>query len=433
MKRWQFVGAALTALLSLAPPGYASTQGTLQAAGRTGQVSLFRVKDQCLALTAGHVVGDAVQASVLIGQAKNYRAKVLYKPEAVDLALLVVETGGEDRDCADALGPSTGVQTLMNSGSEVLVLLAGGGLFGGAVSSHDQTWTRLEMRPGQMSDPRIEEGISGALVVRNGSPLGVVTDIRSQGADKIVRLISFDEVRRQFADYFPAARSTLDTPWDISWWPQSARDAIKASMDVGDRAASTVNRAAERVNSTKAIVGNARAVPNNIDQIDPYLVYYFRADATAAEMRSQIKAVSTTAGKFSYSPHGLGEQINVPNGRNLIGQWVNGKMILGQVINGVTPQSSQGSDRIYGLWDEQGNLVEGGWYLADGRQLIGNFKGNNITRGRITYPDGSIFNGEWPKGSDNPEGSCVWWGKDGTYQQGGLCKEGKLVTPYRRH
>lgn len=303
-------GSMALALFLAPTDAGASTQVGLRVDGRSGQAVMFRFAGGCRAITAGHVMADAVAGTLILAAGREYRVRLLKGIDSLkgsgqaDLAIVSVETA-DSSICPDPFFPASSEKALINQSVQAQIRLESNGLLGGTITGHSDDYSSFEMRPYDVGDPRLERGISGALVTVNNQALGIVTKIEGSGTTRVARVVSLSTARTSLSEFLPSNRAYRS--YDLSWWPMSMAAAVKKANDSVVAATDAVGDAQSKEREARAIVGRAIAIPQRADEVAKNSVYYYLTDKGANRVRSEIKITVTQFPNYTYNLHGLGE------------------------------------------------------------------------------------------------------------------------------
>ncbi|WP_430416519.1 hypothetical protein [Parasphingorhabdus sp.] len=404
--------------------------------GVKGNGARFRARNGCITITARHVVNDTTSATITPVKSSYDRAIVIAKEDKVDAAILR-QPHQKIEECPRVPSNTAIENALFQSSQREVWYVNQDGVASpinvDLVRKIDGSTIELELVPNRSPSAPIHfvPGMSGSIVVFNGVPIAVLTEIKnSTNITAVAILLSFiiDNNPDVFASPVTRVSPPISRePYKIKHLPKEVQEVVKQAR----RNKRIAERRAKRAEEEKIKAENAAAIARQYPNNQAVRDYAHFLGTNGNKYAGQVQVVGT-----QYFNRGYGITIVGPGPNEGNSFYCTFERNVGCNGIGVTEfEQNEGNSNDVMRWaggytknehsgfgiltwykdDTRENGSKKAWYYAGSKEPIA---------GVWEMYDGRLFEG---KIQDNWDGIGALWDADGKLIQIGIWKDGKVV------
>ncbi len=453
----------MAAAQSIDPVHIAVLEDSLESNGNGAR---FHVNGGCATVTAAHVVESTTYPRLTPQRGSVGPATVDIAEERLDVGI-INQRHAEPEQCGK-LPTTAEVEAALRSGSvrEVRFVDAGGTVTALKLDLVRYTGWDIFVRISEGQDGQVfRPGNSGALVVFDGVPVGVITDAFAGRAATNAKAIRLDSVMRNFPDQLAQPRQEAPPPRQIFTRPQVLREPYDLTQLPSDfqeivrEARLTRKRAEQAVSETRSLEGLAedaarrsRLLPEK--QVEDGVGWFrtstgdgiYRGEITLDPSTKSLSAAGYGVKEFTQRAF-LGDRLlceyrdgegcsnlaiyyyafNESNTSNLMqyrgGYEGSDRMGYGyvewRILSEMNPASSFTAKEAWMFYSDDTNARPGVWQSTSGNRYEGEVDNKWNGMGVVWSPQGQVLQiGTWKDGKTVKNVTTAW--RNGTYVPGTL-------------
>ena len=403
----------------------------------TGRGVIFHRGNECLVLTAGHVLGGKHAAYVSLSSGTRVVADELRDlPKPTDVWLGKLQATSVSM-CPEPFAEGLIDDQLSTYPTGQLIAADANGASERILLSIRRAQADLLVLTFDARDERVEQGLSGSPVVFGGQLVGIATSIDKDKQQLVATRL--DNISRQigamlFAPASPpsplnASRARFGIKGLAAAMADDIRSARKSAELADAEAAQGERLAQQAAGYAKAAVAISSYPDFSIPTGKP--VQYISSSADR-HYSGQVEVTQNNDGTRTISPSGMGtlEMLTGSESSNVeLGLFKGGTLLHGVVAYGTNVSNSAKVKRYSGAFRTGKKMGPYGIVIRvdDGKERQAFLEDGSLT-GVIDFQDGRRWEGHWDS-TGNADGTMLQWSSDGTLSRGGVWEHGKLIKP----